>query len=63
MHIHIHLMHDSEHGHPHGHPLSRVTRDLDSVVDWLIGPGMSQQQRSARNRAEAQNEKYGSGIM
>ena len=63
MHIHIHLSHVNGHDHPHDKPFSRVTRDLDSVFDWLVGPGMSEQQRSARNRAEARNERHGSGVL
>ena len=63
MHIHFHLSHDIEHNHPHDKPFSRVTRDLDTVFDWLTGPGMTEQQRSVRNQAEALNERYGSGVM
>lgn len=63
MHIHFHSNHNIEHYHPHDKPFSRVTRDLDAVLDWLVGPGMTDQQRSNRNRAEALNERYGSGLM
>ena len=63
MHVHIHLSHDMEHSHRHDKPFSHVSRDLDAVLEWMIGPGMTEQQRSVRNRAEARNESYGSGIM
>ena len=63
MHIHFHHSHDYEHNHPHDKPFSRVTRDLDAVLEWLTGTGMTEQQRSVRNQAEALNEKYGSGVL
>ena len=63
MHIHFHHSHDYEHNHPHDKPFSRVTRDLDTVLEWLTGTGMTEQQRSVRSQAEALNEKYGSGVL
>ena len=63
MHIHIHQGHELKHRHPHGNLVSRVTQDLDTVLDWLTGPGMTERQRSARNSAEARNERYGNGVM
>ncbi|MCY4364736.1 MAG: hypothetical protein OXE17_00685 [Chloroflexi bacterium] len=58
MHIHFHSDHNIERDHPHDRPFSRVTRDLDAVLDWLTGPGMTDQQRAGRSRAEALNERY-----
>ena len=63
MHIHFHSGHNIEHGHPHGGPFSRITRDLGSALDRLTGPGMTDRQRASRHRAEARNERYGSGLM
>ena len=63
MHIHFHSSHDNGHDHPHDRSFSRVTLGLDSVLSWLTGPGMTESQRSARNRAEAVNERYGSGVI
>ncbi len=63
MHIHFHHSHDYEHNLPHDKPFSRVTRDLDTVLEWLTGTGMTEQQRSVRSQAEALNEKYGSGVL
>ena len=63
MHVHIHLSHDNERDHPHDKSFNRVTRDLDALLEWMTGPGMTEQQRSVRNRAEARNERYGNGVM
>ena len=63
MHIHFHSSHNTERSHPHGGPFGRVSRELDTVLGWLTGPGMTDQQRSSRRRAEALNERYGSGLM
>ena len=63
MHIHTHPGHEIGHRHPHGNMVSRVARDLDTLLDWLTGPGLTERQRAARNRAEALNEKTGSGVM
>ena len=63
MHIHFHSSHDNGHDHPHDRSFSRVILDLDSVLNWLTGPGMTDSQRYARNRAEAVNERYGNGVI
>ena len=63
MHIHFHSNHNIEHAHHHDRPFSKVTRDLDFILEWLTGPGMTDRQRASRNRAEAMNERYGSGLM
>ena len=63
MHIHTHPGHEIGHRHPHGNMVSRVARDLDTIFAWLSGPGLTERQRSARDRAEALNEKFGSGVM
>ena len=63
MHIHIHSNHNSGRDHRHDGPFSRISRDLGSVLDRLTGPGMTDQQRASRHRAEAMNERYGSGLM
>ena len=57
MHVHFHFDHD------HDGLFGRVTRDLGSALDWLTGPGMSQQQRLERARSEAQNDKQGYGVL
>ena len=63
MHIHFHSRHGIDHDHPRDRPFNRVTRDLDAVLDWLFGPGMTDRQRSNRSRAEAFNERHGSSLM
>ena len=56
-HIHLHL------DHRHAGLFSRVIRDIGNALDWITGPGMSNQERLERAKAEALYSKQGFGVL
>jgi hypothetical protein len=44
--------------HNHSGLFGRVTHDFSAALEWLAGPGMSEQERTARAMSEVQRHKY-----
>ncbi len=56
-HIHVHLNHN------HAILFGRVARDIGNALDWITGPGMSNQERLERAKAETLYSKQGFGVL
>ena len=54
MHIHISLHKD----HSHHNLLGDISRDLGAALDWLTGPGMTDQDRQELTLADVRNRRF-----
>ena len=54
--MHAHLAIHFNHGHDT--LIERVARDVSAALGQLNGPGMTQQERLERDRADARNHNY-----
>ena len=59
MHVHISMHRD----HSHNDVFGRISRDLESALDWLTGPAMTEQERQEQTLADVRNRRFEDSVL
>ena len=59
MHVHICLHRD----HGHDDLLGRISHELGNALDWVTGPGMTEQERSHQTLADVRNRRFEDTVL